>query len=239
MSEESVTTIIPVYNGEKYIIETIQSILNQTVTPQELIIINDGSTDQTVELVNQVIEKYNTPVNVKLFSQANQGVGTALKKGIELSNSIFLTFMDADNLWDRKKLERQLDYLEKHPEIDMVFGMAKQFISPELSAGESAKMVCPTEPMKGLIAGAMCIRKSRYYVLGEFDPNISLCPFIDWFSRASLQGINYHCLEEVVLYRRLHTSNVSRKKKTNVHKQFTAILRDRIKAKRKFEEKCQ
>ncbi|WP_069789917.1 glycosyltransferase family 2 protein [Cyanobacterium sp. IPPAS B-1200] len=111
-----ISVIIPVYNGEKTIQETIKSVLQQTFTDFELIIINDGSTDNTLEKIAQIEDD-----RVKVLSFANQGVSAARNLGIANSQGDYLAFLDTDDLWTEDKLELQLKALQENKEAVLAY----------------------------------------------------------------------------------------------------------------------
>src|SRR5690242_20728341 len=97
-----ISVIIPVYNGERTILETIASVQQQTFSDFELIVINDGSTDRTLELLNSVEDP-----RLKILSYSNGGLPVARNRGISHATGEFITFIDADDLWTSDKLEAQ------------------------------------------------------------------------------------------------------------------------------------
>jgi glycosyltransferase involved in cell wall biosynthesis len=112
----SVSVIVPAYNAEKTILETIQSIQAQTFSDFELIVINDGSSDRTVELLSKI----NDP-RLKVFSYENGGLPVARNRGIQRATGEFITFIDADDLWKPQKLEAQLKALHEYPEAGVAY----------------------------------------------------------------------------------------------------------------------
>ena len=108
-----ITVLMPVYNGEKYLRESVDSILNQTFTDFELLIINDGSTDSSMEILNSYsdsrIRIVTNEVNLRLIKTLN--------KGIDLATGEYIARMDCDDIADPKRLEIQLQYMEKHPDV--------------------------------------------------------------------------------------------------------------------------
>ncbi len=110
-----VTVIIPSYNCEAYIAETIDSILNQTFSDIELIVVDDGSTDRTCEIV----ESYGEPV--RLIRQTNARVCAARNRGIREAKGEFICLMDHDDYWYPEKLARQIEEFERHPEAGIVY----------------------------------------------------------------------------------------------------------------------
>ncbi|PIY11631.1 MAG: glycosyl transferase [Flavobacteriaceae bacterium CG_4_10_14_3_um_filter_33_47] len=106
----TVSIITPMYNSENFISETIHSVLNQTFSDWELILIDDKSIDSTLEIVAPMIEKHS---NIKLFkNQTNQGAAISRNIGITEANGKFIAFLDADDVWNPEKLERQITFMK-------------------------------------------------------------------------------------------------------------------------------
>ncbi len=117
-NEYLVSVIIPCFEGEKYIADAIESVLNQTHKNFELIIINDGSTDDSKE----IIKKYCLlDLRIKYFYQDNEGVSAARNKGIEKAKGEFIAFLDADDVWEPENLEVKIYVLKEDKTIDWVF----------------------------------------------------------------------------------------------------------------------
>lgn len=105
-----VSIITPMYNSERFISETINSIINQTYKNWELLLIDDCSKDKTIQVVNSFIVKH---PNIKLLvNETNQGAAISRNRGIEVAKGNFIAFLDADDLWKPKKLENQLTFME-------------------------------------------------------------------------------------------------------------------------------
>jgi len=109
-----VSVVIPLYNGEKFISDTLKSVLGQTFKNREIIVVDDGSTDRSSE----VVMKFNT--SVKLHSCINGGVAKARNFGISLASGKYIALLDHDDLWEPSKLEKQIRILDENPEIGMV-----------------------------------------------------------------------------------------------------------------------
>lgn len=115
-----ISVIIPVYNGEKTIQETINSVLDQTFIDFELIIINDGSGDRTVEIVQAIIEQTRDP-RIKLYNYPNKGLPASRNRGIQRSQGDYLSFLDADDLWTKDKLAAQYQALQNTPSAAVAY----------------------------------------------------------------------------------------------------------------------
>ncbi|MBV6624297.1 MAG: glycosyltransferase [Rivularia sp. (in: Bacteria)] len=111
-----ISVIIPVYNGEKTIRQTIESVLNQTYTNLELIVINDGSRDLTLNVICSIKD-----YRLKVFSYDNAGVCMSRNRGIERARGQFISFLNADDTWTRDKLEAQLKALEANPQASVAY----------------------------------------------------------------------------------------------------------------------
>jgi glycosyltransferase involved in cell wall biosynthesis len=117
----TVSLVIPCYNGERYLAETIQSVLAQTHPVLEVLVIDDGSTDSSA----QIAESFGSPVRV--IRQVNQGESVARNRGIEESQGHWVAFVDADDLWETTKIEKQLQVVATHPETVLVFTGYRMF----------------------------------------------------------------------------------------------------------------
>ncbi len=115
-----VSVVIPAYNSENTVLETIQSVLQQTLTDLELIVINDGSTDSTLAALEPVKDP-----RLKVFSYQNGGLATARNRGIERASGQFVTFIDADDLWTPDKLEKQVAALQANSSAGVAYSWTK------------------------------------------------------------------------------------------------------------------
>jgi glycosyltransferase involved in cell wall biosynthesis len=221
---QKISVVVPCFNGEKYIAETIDSILAQSYPIHELIVVNDGSTDSTAALLASYPK-------IVVLNQSNLGVASALNAGIKRATGDFIAFNDADDIWVEHKLEWQMAALEKHPEQEVNFGWVQNFISPELSETERAAIFCPPAPLKGILKCCMVLRKTVFEKYGLFDEQYRTGDFVEWFSRAQDQGITFGFIDKVAVRRRLHTTNLS--SSPNLGSDFAAILKRRLEAKRK------
>jgi len=118
----TVSVIIPAYNAAQFIDEALESALKQTFQEFEIIVIDDGSKDRTKEIVQCYIQKF--PDKIKYFYQQNGGVGKARNNGIREAQGEYIAFLDADDQWFPEKLELQMTYFEKNPNIDFLYSNA-------------------------------------------------------------------------------------------------------------------
>ena len=196
-----VSVIIPVYNGEAYLAEAIESVLRQTYRPIELIVVDDGSTDRSAEVAKRFLEvRY-------CFQPQSGGAAAARNRGTQLAQGAFLAFLDADDLWVENKLALQVAVFENDPELEAVFAHLEQFISPELHENLKAKIHCPTEIQPGIHPGAMLIKRKAFARIGPFNTKFKLAEIVEWNVRAKEKELKSLLLPDMLYRRRLHTTN--------------------------------
>ena len=184
----TISVIVPAYNAERTILETITSVLQQTFSDFELIVINDGSTDRTLELLNSE----NDP-RLKVFSYPNGGVSVARNRGITQARGEFIAVLDADDVWTPDKLELQVAALQQHPEAGVAYSWAYYM-------DEEGKSIQPSEPVyfagnvyaqllvnDFVVSCSNClIRRQAVESVGEFDPAVAGAADWDYWLRLAL-----------------------------------------------------
>jgi len=196
-----VSIILPVYNGEQYLAEAIESVLAQTYRPIEVIVVDDGSTDTSAHVAKSFASR------VRYCFQKHSGAAAARNRGIALAHGEYLSFLDADDLWVKDKLTHQLMAFQHDTELDMVFGHVEHFFSPELDENAKARIRKPPEIMPGYSQVTILITKDKFLDVGWFNTNWQVGEFIDWYSRAVQKGLRSQMLAEVVTKRRIHTAH--------------------------------
>ena len=223
MSDSLVSVIIPVYNGERYLAQAINSVLDQTYRPIEIIVVDDGSTDRSAEVARSFSE------TVHYYCQPNSGSGAARNEGVQRSHGSFIAFLDADDLWVKEKLSIQVALLEADPGLDMVFGHVSQFYSPDLDEAIKKKVACPTGTLPGYHVGTLLIRRETFLHVGVFNPALQCGEFLDWSFRAKERGLKELLLPDVLMKRRIHSSNMgivkSNTQTDNSHADYVRVLR--------------
>ncbi len=127
--QPKVSVIIPTYNSAPFIVATIRSVLDQTYSNYEVVIVDDGSTDDTLQVVNDFMSSSCDFVDkILVFSKPNGGPASARNLAISNSTGQFIAFLDGDDLWTPNKLTEQVEFLECHPEVGMTFAEAVVFI---------------------------------------------------------------------------------------------------------------
>lgn len=163
--------------------------------------VEDGSTDGTADVARRFSE------TVRYFYQPNSGCSAARNTGIKKALGSFLSFLDSDDLWVDEKLSRQMAILDSDDDLDMVFGHVSHFYSPDLEQHKREKLSNPTEKIPGYHAGTLLIKRESFLRVGLFDINYELGEFLDWYGKAKEIGMKSAILSEVVMKRRIHSSN--------------------------------
>jgi glycosyltransferase involved in cell wall biosynthesis len=192
---ELVSVVIPVRDGGRFLAAAIESVLAQDYEPLEVIVVDDGSTDDSFDTAT----KFGSPV--RLVSQAAQGVAAALNHGVQQSSGGLLAFVDADDLWTPGKLNRQAALLAEQPGLDAVFGHAEHFRGDDPT-------VITIRAQPAYSKGTMLIRRAAYDRAGAFSSEWRLGEFVDWYARAVDAGVSSVMLPDVLLLRRVHDNNM-------------------------------
>jgi len=216
----TICCVIPVYNAEKYLEETLTSIFLQTRLPDEIIAVNDGSTDSSVSILSKYKDK------ITIINRPHEGVTATLNAGIKVSKADIITFLDSDDLWRFDKTEIQFNFLEQTPEAAAVFGTVKQFVSEECDENEFKYI----EFAKGFSRISLMIRREAFIKVGFFDESLKKGEFIEWFSRFKFLNIKHHITDDIIAYRRLRKGSLSSNKENDTD--FSRIMKKHLDNKR-------
>lgn len=213
-----VSIIIPTYNYGHLIHRTIQSILSQTFKNWECIIIDDGSTDDTSFIIGELVK---SDSRFRYFSQNNRGVSAARNVGLKAARGEYLQFIDADDLIQKEKLQAQIQFLIDNPEIDIVYGNAKNIESEALFddllflTGDSIDWIpriigSANEALVALVQSTFpphcaLIRRRVINDVGLFDEDLHYCEDWHYWIRCAAAGKRFHYADlkgSLSLYRR-------------------------------------
>ena len=199
-----VSCIIPVFDGERFVAESIDSALEQTYDPIEIVVVNDGSTDGTMALLGGYGEQ------IKVIDQANAGVNAARIRGVEASSGSLLSFLDADDLWLPEKTQIQIERLAARPGAGICTCMIENFWEKELA--DEAERLRGTKhdgPRMASMQGMMISRKV-FDRIGGLSTDILHYDEIDILLRAKAESVGIEHVDRVLVRRRIHDKNISR-----------------------------
>jgi GT2 family glycosyltransferase len=211
MTQVPVSVVIPVRNGALYIGAALQSVLKQTSVPQQIIVVDDGSTDATATEVRRFGD-------VEYFEQAPLGVSSARNKGARHASMPYLAFLDADDIWMPTKIEQQLEYLEGHSDIDVVGGQMSNF-----KQSESGEMIVLGPPAVVNVPGILLLRRESFWRAGPFSSELAFGENLEWWARAADAGLRLYAIPELLLMRRIHGANSSEAAEIPVRQYLRAL----------------
>jgi len=222
---DGVGVVIPTYNCAQYIGEALDSVLEQSVPVSRIVIVDDGSCDETA----RTIARFKGPI--QYLYQENAGIGAARNTGVAAVDSKYLAFLDADDYWARDKVERQLEAIETGS-LDAVFGTVVEF---DEGAPRSSFMPGDGRDIQGggaRLASSMLISRAAFLRVGYFRTDVRVGEFIEWFLRFRQAGLREEALEQPTVYRRLHANNTGirwRSERSHYHR----VLKDALDRRRR------
>jgi glycosyltransferase involved in cell wall biosynthesis len=214
-----ISTIMAVYNAERYVSQALDSVLAQTVPSDEIIAIDDGSTDGTPDVLR------NFATRVRIIHQQNCGVACALNVAITESTGDTLAFLDCDDLWLPDKLQIQSAVLLNEKDLEAVFGFVQQFVSPDLNLEVAREYIVPESPQPGISKNSLLIRRHAFERIGRFNEELTASDFVEWYARAIVLGLRWRMLPELVALRRHHPNNAGRRLRSKQHDEILQALK--------------
>jgi len=220
----SVSVIVPVFNGEAFLREAIQSIQSQDWGKAEIIVVDDGSTDRTADIATGFGDR------VRYVQQPNLGAAAARNRGIKMATGNVIAFLDADDLWLEHTLSLQLQKLQADPSLQMVRGHTQRTHRVAVQSGES-RWENVGEAWPALSLGSAIMRKPVFDSVGYLDESLVFNEDVDWFLRAKETGIVTLLHEDVVQLYRRHEHNLTNNREQN-KTSFLRTLKNTIERKR-------
>ena len=219
-----VSCVIPVFNGETYLREALRSVFRQTYAAIEVIVVDDGSTDGTPRILEEMSDR------VTSLRQANAGPSAARNRGVESARGDYVAFLDADDLWLPDKTQSQLRCFERNPGLAVCTSLMQNFWAEDLA--EERELLGDTDaarPQPGT-SQTLLARKDAFDRVGLFDAALHHRDTHDWMLRARAAGLQLERLDEVLVRRRLHSINLSRSRGTADAGELFAILQKNLAA---------
>ncbi|MBD2182998.1 glycosyltransferase [Aerosakkonema funiforme] len=220
-----VSVIIAVKNGERRLGEAIESILSQTYKEYEILVVDGQSTDNT----EKIAKSYD---RVRYIRQTGKGLADAWNLGIEAAKGELIAFLDSDDLWTPNKLSLQVDYLVNHPLIQYAIGKFRFILEPGCPIPIGFKKELLDKDIVGPIPGTLIVRKSLLNSIGKFNTDLVIASDVDWFARVKDENIPMIVIPEVLLYKRVHTENLSSNAEKN-NQELLQLLKQSINRQRR------
>ena len=218
-----ISCVITAWNDELYLGEAVESILSQAYEPFELIVVDDGSTDGTADVVAGFGDR------LRYVHQPNAGCSAARNLGIRESNGDLIAFLDADDLWLPGKLDRQAAEFDSRPELDACFTFAVNFWIEELQdEAERFKDHRISKPLPAYGASTMMTRRTVYDRFGWFDAEQDYGQTVEWVLRMKSGGAVVDHIPDVLTRRRIHRRNRSRDQDRKARDDFLHMLKTHL-----------
>jgi glycosyltransferase involved in cell wall biosynthesis len=208
MTETSVIgVIVPVYNGEQYIEAALNSLLREKGLSLDIIVIDDGSTDRTIEIVSRIMTANSS---VRLLPGSHAGVSKARNLGLSAVHPTtdYITFLDSDDLNPPGRIARQLNKLKEHPEQECIVGLVEFFETADENEGRPLPG-SKTMAIRGIQLAAALFSKSVFDRIGSFDEEMQQGEDTDFFLRLLESQTNYILEDEVAVFYRRHPHNMT------------------------------
>lgn len=192
-----VSAFMPVYNGEKYLEASLESLLAQDYQPFEAVICNDGSTDGTAA----ILARFDT---IQVVEQENRGRAAACNAAVAASKGTFVTSFDSDDLWPATRVSMQAGFLIEHPEIGCVLGR-QEWMNPPPWLGRDAVF----GDLDGVPINSAMFRRDVFESLGGFDESFKHSEDMDILIRVRENGFGVHVLPKILVHRRFHENQMT------------------------------
>lgn len=204
-SQPLVSVILPVFNGAEFIAEAVASVWRQDYPALEVIIIDDGSTDATPDVVASLSG------DICYVRQVNAGPAAARNRGLEIARGDLIAFLDADDLWPANKLAWQLPALMDTPSVDIVMGLTQTMRA--FDNEENTPTLQPALPPRlAFHLGSAVMRSGVFAQVGTLNEALRYSEDVDWFTRAREYGAPFLVRPDLALFYRLHARNMTRGK---------------------------
>lgn len=218
----TVSAVIALYNGETHIIDAIESILQQTQPVAEIVVVNDGSSDASIEVINKYIQSnQDAKTKLRLIDQPNSGQGAARNAGVKASSGDLIGFLDQDDSWEPTHVSEMIPFFIDNPRLGWVytdfneFDEQNRFIRRQFLAKQSYSP--PANSLFGMIdkdlmmlPSASLIRREAYLSVGGFDTQFRGYEDDDLFLRLFVKGWSFEYMTSALVNYRIHPNNSSR-----------------------------
>lgn len=198
----SVSVVLAVRNGERYVAEALESVFRSELKPLEILVIDGNSTDGTAAIAASF-------PRTRIVPQQSTGIPNAYNQAIGLAKGELIAFISHDDVWMPGKLDIQVGYMTANPTVLLTVGMVEHFLEDGATPPEGFRRELLDRPYPGWIMEALMVRPKIFEIVGLFDPQFTVSEDTDWFARVRDIGVESSVLPEVLVRKRVHGSNAS------------------------------
>ncbi|MDG2383310.1 MAG: glycosyltransferase [Pirellulaceae bacterium] len=198
-----VSVMIPVFNGSRFLGQTIDSVLAQKWQALEILVVDDGSSDDSAEIA----EGYGS--SVRCIRRSHAGIGAARNVAIAESTHSYLLPLDSDDLLTADSIQIRMQQIQQYANCELLVGCFTSFGDFDSPSNSPGQYVVPQGPQRGHVAGTSLIQRSLFDKIGRFDESLTSGCDLEWFMRCKEQGIAIQFIDNILMRRRIHGRNHS------------------------------
>ena len=223
MTNPLVSVLVPVYNGERFLEEALESAFAQDYSPFEVVVVDDGSADSTAEIARRRPVRY--------LRHDHAGIPATRNAAVQHARGELIAFLDADDVWPPGKLARQVECLAADPELDFVLGRMEVFAEPGFELPSWFTRAWLDEPQNGLLQ-TLVARKAVFDKVGLFDLDYEVGEDAEWLARAKDAGVRSLVLREICSRYRIHGGNTTHRLREAVPGTLLRAMRESVRRQR-------
>jgi glycosyltransferase involved in cell wall biosynthesis len=228
----TVSVVMPVLNFAAFVAETLESVLAQTYAPLEFIVIDNGSTDGTSE----IIERYVDHGVQHIVRTDRQDMYSAHNLAIRMAKGEMISFISGDDRWLPEKLAKQAALMAENPQFGYSITHAIHFIDPNYPPPPERVREAHLEMRKGPLLESTMARKILFEEYGGFVEDYLISGDVEWFARMDAKHVPMGVVEEVLVHKRLHSNNASTRNPALTRAELLRIMRDAARARTQHNE---
>lgn len=215
-----ISVLIAAKNASKYIGEAIESVKKQNIKDSEIIVVCDSCTDNTKQIAEDL--------GCKTIDVNFSHIGKTRNAGLKEAKGEYILYVDSDDIMEKDGISNLYNEFLNDNTLEAVFSMSHEFVSPELSDADKAKLRARPDDYFGALAGCSMIKKEVFDKVGTFDEVLKAGDIVEYQLRLQQKNIKMKKIQVVTSRRRLHNNNFGRSNKQQEYKDYITILRNRL-----------
>jgi len=221
--EPLISCVVPVFNGEHFLAEALDSILGQSYPNREIVVADDGSSDGTAAVLHRYAAR------VRVVRQLTAGPAATRNLGLRAATGEFIAFLDADDLWHPEKLTLQMETFRVKPDLEACVTHAQMFWESSLAEeAEQFRDHPRAAAIPGFATTTLLARRAAFDRIGEFNAALWFSDATEWFLRAREQGIVFEILPQVLVFHRMHEHNLTRRRSQASRQEFAKVVHESL-----------
>jgi glycosyltransferase involved in cell wall biosynthesis len=221
-----VSVIVPTLNAGRYLADALDSVAAQTYSNWEVVLVDGGSTDGTLELAGRY-------AGVRIVPQGGTGLTGAWNQGLEAARGELIAFLDSDDRWEPAKLGLQVALLDADPALECATTRFRFVLEPGFGVPPGFRPEALETDHFGNVPSALLVRRSLFDRIGAFDTRWDIAADVDWFARVKDAGVRIEAVPKVLVHKRVHDRNLSIVGgSVTLNRELVAVLRESVQRQR-------